>query len=169
MRRRSTSSSTGATTPTVQTTLHTLEPPELPERLSPGQAAQLFELLEYLHIRIRDLLASVKIKADAERVTLEARQWQNLLDLQSRLAGYLRAIGRPTGRLSQVARPRLLIKSRPQHRRLSGDKNPAGFPTLGRHWRISHRIEIDTEAKWNKTRSPFSTRSAEHARPSESL
>jgi pSer/pThr/pTyr-binding forkhead associated (FHA) protein len=81
--------------PDIQSTLHALVPPELPERLSPGQAAQLCELLEYLHVRIRDLLASVKIKAEAEQVTLEARQWQNLVDLQARLAGYLRAIGQP--------------------------------------------------------------------------
>jgi hypothetical protein len=81
--------------PDVQSTLHTLLPPELPERMSPGQAAQLCELLEYLHIRIRELLASVKIPPDEEQVTLEVRQWQNLLDLQSRLATYLRAIGQP--------------------------------------------------------------------------
>jgi len=81
--------------PDVQSTLHTLVPPELPERLSPSQAAQLFELLEYLHIRIRDLMATVKLKPDSERVSLEARQWQNVLDLQSRLAGFLQAIGRP--------------------------------------------------------------------------
>ena len=53
------------------------------------------ELLEYLHIRIRDLLASVTIKPDDERVTLEQRQWQNLIDLQARLAAYLRAVGQP--------------------------------------------------------------------------
>ena len=81
--------------PDVQSTLHTLLAPELPERLSPGQAAQLCELLEYLHIRIRDLLASVTIKPDDERVTLEPRQWQNLIDLQARLASYLRAAGQP--------------------------------------------------------------------------
>jgi hypothetical protein len=51
--------------------------------------------LEYLHVRIRDLLSSVKIKADAEAVTLDARQWQNLIDIQSRLAQYLRAVGQP--------------------------------------------------------------------------
>src|SRR5262245_25718942 len=51
--------------PDIQSTLHTLLPPDLPERLSPGQAAQLCELLEYLHVRIRDLLASVKIKGEA--------------------------------------------------------------------------------------------------------
>lgn len=81
--------------PDIQDVLHFLQPPELPDRLSPGQAAQLSELLEYLHHRIRDLYSSVMVKPDSERVTLEARQWQNLLDLESRLAGYLRAIGQP--------------------------------------------------------------------------
>lgn len=81
--------------PDIQSTLHTLLPPDLPERLSPGQAAQLCELLEYLHLRIRDLLASVKIQADVDQVTLDVRQWQNLIDVQSRLAGYLRAVGQP--------------------------------------------------------------------------
>jgi len=81
--------------PDYQSTLQTLIPPDLPERLAPVQAAQLAELLEYLHIRIRDLLASVTIKGAAERVTLEARQWQNLVDLQAQLASYLRAIGNP--------------------------------------------------------------------------
>jgi pSer/pThr/pTyr-binding forkhead associated (FHA) protein len=76
--------------------LHALQPPEIPERLSPGQAAQLSELVEYLHLRIRELLASVVIKPDAEQVSLEMRQWQNMIDLQARLASYLRAIGRPT-------------------------------------------------------------------------
>ena len=81
--------------PDVQSTLHTLQAPDLPERLSPGQAAQLCELLDYLHIRIRDLLNSVAIKPDAEQVMLEVRQWQNLVDLQARLALYLRAVGQP--------------------------------------------------------------------------
>jgi len=79
----------------LQNTLYVLEPPELPQRLSPAQAAQLSELIEYLHIRIRELLASVKMKSPAERVTLELEQWQNLLDLQSQLADYLREIGEP--------------------------------------------------------------------------
>jgi len=79
--------------PDVQSTLHTLHAPDLPERLSPGQAAQLSELLEYMHIRLRDLISSVSIRPEAERVSLEARQWQNFIDLQARLATYLRAIG----------------------------------------------------------------------------
>ena len=72
--------------------MHTLYAPDLPERMSPGQAAQLCELLEYLHVRIRDLLASVSVKPDAERIVLEPRQWQNLIDLQARLAAYLREL-----------------------------------------------------------------------------
>jgi pSer/pThr/pTyr-binding forkhead associated (FHA) protein len=79
----------------LHNTLYALEPPELPQRLSPAQAAQLSELIEYLHIRIRELLASVKMKSPADRVTLELEQWQNVLDLQSHLADYLREIGEP--------------------------------------------------------------------------
>jgi pSer/pThr/pTyr-binding forkhead associated (FHA) protein len=79
----------------IHETLHTLEPPEVPQHMSPAQAAQLGELLEYLHVRIRELLESVKMKADGQRVTLNFEQWQNLLDLQCRIAGYLRSIGDP--------------------------------------------------------------------------
>jgi hypothetical protein len=79
----------------AQATLHTLAPPELPPALSPGQAAQLAELLQYVHLRIRGLIHSVKGKSKSDRMTLEQRQWQNLLDLQDRLAAYLRSIGEP--------------------------------------------------------------------------
>lgn len=81
--------------PNAQATLHTLMPPELPTRLSPGQAAQMAELLEYLHVRIRDLLASVRMEENSDVVRLSLRQWQNLLDLQARLAVYLRQVGEP--------------------------------------------------------------------------
>jgi pSer/pThr/pTyr-binding forkhead associated (FHA) protein len=80
----------------ARATLHTLMPPELPSPLSPGQAAQLAELLQYLHLRIRGLVHSVKSKRKSDRVTLEQHQWQNLVDLQDRLARYLRSIGEPT-------------------------------------------------------------------------
>ena len=52
------------------------------------------ELLNYFHLRLRNLIQTVK-KEKGERVTLEQRQWQNLLDMQARLAGYLRKIGEP--------------------------------------------------------------------------
>lgn len=79
----------------LQATLQALEPPNMPERLSPGQAAQLAELLEYLHVRIRNLIGSVKIEANSDKVILGARQWQGLIDLQDRLANYLRDVGNP--------------------------------------------------------------------------
>lgn len=75
--------------------LHTLLPPPLPTHLSPGQAAQLTELLQYLHLRLRMLVQTVKMKGKAERVTLEQRQWQGLVEMQDRLAQYLRVVGDP--------------------------------------------------------------------------
>ena len=79
----------------LQATLHLLEPPELPERLSPAQAAQLSELLEYLHIRVRNVLHSAHTKEDREMVEFEMRPWQDLIDFQARIAGYLRLISDP--------------------------------------------------------------------------
>ncbi len=79
----------------LQVTLQALEPPDMPERLSLGQAAQLAELLEYLHVRIRNLIGSVKMEANADKVVLDPRQWQGLIDLQLRLANYQRDIGNP--------------------------------------------------------------------------
>jgi len=79
----------------AQVILHTLSPPEMPGQLSPGQAAQLAEILQYIHLRMRGLIQSVESKGKADRVTLEQRQWQNLIDMQDLLAGYLRRIGEP--------------------------------------------------------------------------
>lgn len=78
----------------LQTLLHAVVPPELPSSLQPGQAAELAELLNYFHLRLRGLIQTIK-KEKGDRVTLEQRQWQNLLDLQARLGGYLRQIGEP--------------------------------------------------------------------------
>ena len=79
----------------VQSALHTLMPPDLPSDLTPGQAAQLSELFQYLHLRIRNLIQGVKGPGRDDRVVLEQRQWQNLLDLHDRIACYLRAVGEP--------------------------------------------------------------------------
>jgi pSer/pThr/pTyr-binding forkhead associated (FHA) protein len=79
----------------LPSTLHILEPPVPPEGLDPIQSAQLSEMIEYLHIRMRVLLASVKVSENESRVTLDQRQWQSLVDLQARLAKYLRMISEP--------------------------------------------------------------------------
>ena len=82
--------------PTVQATLHSLQTPDLPDDMTPGQAAQLSEILEYLHLRISDLIASVKPdKDDEDRMTLDQHRWQNLLDIQARLSAFLRRIAEP--------------------------------------------------------------------------
>jgi pSer/pThr/pTyr-binding forkhead associated (FHA) protein len=82
-------------TPDARAALHTLFPPELPAALSPGQAAQLSEMLQYLFFRIRGLIHSVQSQGKTDRVTLEQQQWQKLLDIQDRLAGYLKTIAEP--------------------------------------------------------------------------
>ncbi len=81
--------------PNLRISFQAAEPPELPNRLSAGQAAQLSELLEYFHLRVRDLVASVRAEPNGDRVSIEQRQWQGMLDIQSRLAEYLRTIGEP--------------------------------------------------------------------------
>lgn len=79
----------------MQATLHALEPPELPDRMTPGQAAQLAEILEYLHVRLRNLILSASVENKTSKITLDLRQWQGLIDLQARLSEYLRQIGNP--------------------------------------------------------------------------
>jgi predicted component of type VI protein secretion system len=81
--------------PELQKTLHTLRPPALPEGLSPGQAAEVSEIIEYVHLRLRELIESATIKNPKEPVAMDFEQWQHLLDLQALLAGYLRQIGDP--------------------------------------------------------------------------
>ena len=77
----------------IQTLLHAVIPPQLPSSLHPRQAAELAELLNYFHLRLRGLIQTIK-KEKGDRITLEQKQWQNLLDLQARLGAYLRQIGK---------------------------------------------------------------------------
>jgi predicted component of type VI protein secretion system len=81
--------------PDAQVLLHTLMPPELPSSMSAGQVAQLSELMMYIHLRLRNLIEAGRMKDKKDQVVLEMRNWQNLIDLQDRLAGYLREIGEP--------------------------------------------------------------------------
>ncbi len=78
----------------VQAAMHVLDPPEIPSRLSPGQAAQLAEVLAFVHARLRSLMNSAT-KSKADTMSLDYRKWQSLLDLQSRVAEYIRRIGEP--------------------------------------------------------------------------
>lgn len=81
----------------LQSTLHIPLPPDLPEQLSAGQAAQVSELLEYFHLRARQLVQAATVDDTQARVSISLAQWQDLLDMQAHLAEYLRIIGDPGG------------------------------------------------------------------------
>lgn len=83
--------------PDYQLALLKLDPPKLPERLSPGQAAQLSEVLEYLHMHLRRIVGDAHWNPSQPGVELSAQQWQQILDIQSRIAEYLRQVGQPGG------------------------------------------------------------------------
>ena len=94
---RSTSSCNFRDDPDAQAILHTLAPPELPGSLSPARPPNWPRCFSTSRLRMRGLLQSVKAKGKGDQMTLEQREWQNLIDLQDRLAGYLRQIGEPSG------------------------------------------------------------------------
>jgi hypothetical protein len=52
-------------------------------------------MLEFLHLQSRALVQSVSLPDGSKTVTLDIKQWQELLDLQAQLAEYLRKIGEP--------------------------------------------------------------------------
>lgn len=79
----------------LRSTLHLPVPPDLPANLSPVQAAQISEILEYLHLRSRALVEGVAIPEGKSVVQISVAHWQSLLDLQSLLGEYLRKIGEP--------------------------------------------------------------------------
>jgi len=75
--------------------LSELSAPEIPERLSLGQAAKLAELIEFLHLQIRGIVSDAEFDRNNNRVQLTASQWQRILDTQAWLSEYLRKIGQP--------------------------------------------------------------------------
>ena len=79
----------------LHSTLHMPAPPDIPEGLSPGQAAEISELFEFFHVRMRRLLSAVRVDDKASDIHLAARHWQAFVDLEALMAEYLRAIGEP--------------------------------------------------------------------------
>jgi len=86
----------------MQESLQIVEPPELPLGLDAIQSAQLSELVSYFNIYIRRLMNTAQPSSiideedtDGGRMEVGLRQWQNLVDLQSRIAEYLQAIKEP--------------------------------------------------------------------------
>ena len=76
-----------------QTNLHTFfDPPGLPADLSPGQAAEISDLIEHFHIRLRGVLQNVVIPEGAQQVAIPLDRWQALVELHGRFAEILQRI-----------------------------------------------------------------------------
>lgn len=79
----------------IRSPLQHTAPPPLPSRLSPAQAAETCELLEWVQGTLRRASESATLRPGGDRVDLGFAEWQALLDLQARLAELLRQIGMP--------------------------------------------------------------------------
>ena len=81
--------------PNYQLALLDIEPPCLPERMTPGQAAQFSEILEFFHMHFRRLVNDVEVSHRSAGIEITKQNWQQLLDIQARLGEYLRQVGSP--------------------------------------------------------------------------
>ena len=73
--------------------------PQLPERLSPSQAAQLAELFEYIHARIGEVVDAVKINDKRGSINVDLATWQLMLQLYTRLSELIRGVADPDFKL----------------------------------------------------------------------
>ncbi|KAA5544613.1 FHA domain-containing protein [Roseiconus nitratireducens] len=71
------------------------EVPQIPDNLSPGQKAQLCEILDYLQHRLCKLVETATIEDASQTVTLKLSAWQRLLGVQTRLSQMHRQIADP--------------------------------------------------------------------------
>lgn len=71
------------------------EPPAIPDNLTPGQKAQLCEILDYLQTRIHKMIESASSDEASQQITLKFSAWQRLLDAQARLSEMTRQIADP--------------------------------------------------------------------------
>src|SRR5207244_2388017 len=66
--------------------------PPLPKKLSPGQAARVAEILDFLHRGLSFAAESMRANDEANEVRLSFAEWQKILAVQMLLARYLRAV-----------------------------------------------------------------------------
>lgn len=67
----------------------------IPQGLTPGQSAELRELLDHVHAGIRSILENSSIDEKQNKVVIDIRAWQNLLMSQSELSELIRTIEDP--------------------------------------------------------------------------
>ncbi len=71
------------------------ELPSIPDDLSPGQKAQLCEILDYVQSRLHKLIETSRSDETNQEVMLKLAAWQQLLDTQARLSLMTRKIADP--------------------------------------------------------------------------
>ncbi len=69
--------------------------PCLPKGMSPGQAAELREMLDHLHEGLRVVFESASVDEQAGKVIMDFRCWHSMLRTQTELAQLIRAIEDP--------------------------------------------------------------------------
>ncbi|MGL4464681.1 MAG: FHA domain-containing protein [Planctomycetia bacterium] len=71
-------------------------PPPLPTRLSPAQAAQLSEVIDFLHRAVADAIEPVSIPTTAKEARLPIDNWQRVQLVMTFLAQYARQVSEPS-------------------------------------------------------------------------
>lgn len=69
--------------------------PLLPSDLSPGQKAQVAELVDHLQSRLHRLIESAEVNENDQEVKLQFEGWQRMIELQTKLAMMSRHIADP--------------------------------------------------------------------------
>jgi hypothetical protein len=69
--------------------------PELPQKLTPSQAARLSEILDFLHRGLCSATENLIVVEDLGEVTIPFADWQKIQAVQMLLARYLRAVAEP--------------------------------------------------------------------------
>lgn len=83
------------TTPVPAEVMQMYEVPSIPDDMTPGQKAQLCEILDYLQSRLNRLIEAARIEESSQEVVLNMSAWQRMLDAQIRLATMTRQIADP--------------------------------------------------------------------------
>lgn len=72
-----------------------IELPDIPDDMSPGQRAQVCEILDFLQSRLKKLIDSARTDDANQEVSMRLSDWQRLLDTQARLARMSRQVADP--------------------------------------------------------------------------
>ncbi|MEZ6133463.1 MAG: FHA domain-containing protein [Pirellulaceae bacterium] len=69
----------------------------LPRGLTPGQSAELRELLDHIHAGMRGVIEKTSVDEKASSVSLTLEAWQSLLNTQCEISELIRGIEDPQG------------------------------------------------------------------------